>query len=109
MIVVATTPNNTTPDNLLLPTCQCACTLNQRTVSDIIWSCFATIVVCTWTSVHPNIPGLDEGWWKVTRRKFELMIWGIIAPEAIFLWAMRQWGGARRIQKRVLCERYNAV
>ncbi|KAJ8581296.1 hypothetical protein M405DRAFT_885778 [Rhizopogon salebrosus TDB-379] len=31
------------------------------TVWDIIWICAETLIACTWTAIHPNILGEDEG------------------------------------------------
>jgi len=71
--------NNIGFDNLVLPTC--VSPPNQRTVFTIVWNCIVTIILCTWTSVHPNIQGPDEGWWEVTLQRIELMLWTLIAPE----------------------------
>jgi len=62
----------TTPNNLVLPTY--ISPPNQRTVPGIIWNCFVTISLCTWTSVYPNMPGPGEKGWKVTCRRIELML-----------------------------------
>ncbi|KDR79733.1 hypothetical protein GALMADRAFT_61863 [Galerina marginata CBS 339.88] len=75
---------------------ECICP-NTRSRWDIIWSCLATIFVCTWVSVHPNIPALGEPWWKKVSRRVELMFWSIIAPELIINWAIQQWFGARQL------------
>jgi hypothetical protein len=75
---------------------QCSCP-TQRSIWDIIWSCLATIFACSWVSVHPNMPG--ESWWKVALRRLELMFWTVIAPEMILMWAMRQWLGARWLER----------
>lgn len=32
-----------------------------RTISAIVWSCVATLVACTWASVHPNVPDPESG------------------------------------------------
>ena len=80
------------PTGVQLPTCTC---IHQRSITDILWSCFATLFVCTWVSVHPNIPGPDEGFWKVALRRLELMLWALICPELIIGWAFRQWLAAR--------------
>ena len=85
--------------DLLLPTCECP--PNQRTVFTIVWNCIVTITLCAWTSVHPNIPGPDEGRWMLTWRSIELILWGLIAPEYILIWAIRQWRGARYIRQKV--------
>ena len=90
------------PRDLFLPTCEYP--PNQRTVFIIVWNCIVTIILCTWSSVHPNIPGPDEGRWMVTLQRIELMLWGLIAPEFILVWAMRQWKGARHITQKVYGE-----
>ena len=78
-----------------------ACTrigLGQRSITNVLWSCFATIFACTWLSVHPNIPGPDEGPWKIALRRFELMFWSLIWPEMIIYWAFKQWLAARSLR-----------
>ena len=85
------------PADLQLLTCTC---VDQRSLSDILWSCFATIFACTWLSVHPNMPGPDEMSWKITLRRLELMFWSLICPEMIILWACRQWFAARRLRDK---------
>ncbi|KDR70363.1 hypothetical protein GALMADRAFT_76245 [Galerina marginata CBS 339.88] len=75
---------------------ECICP-NTRSQWDIIWSCLATIFLCTWVSVHPNIPALGESWWKKSSRRLELMFWSIIAPELMIFWATNQWVAAREL------------
>ena len=89
----------TTANNLVLPTY--VSPPNQRTVSGILWNCFVTISLCTWTSVHPNIPGPGEKEWKVTYRRIELMLWALLAPELILLWSLGQHTGALELRKKV--------
>jgi hypothetical protein len=55
-----------------------------------VWSCLVTILLCTWVSVHPNIPGPDEEWPKITLRRVGIMLAALIAPELVIAWAMRQ-------------------
>ena len=61
-----------------------------RSLTDIIWSCVLTTLLCTWASVHPNIPGPDEKWPRITLRRVGLMLVSLVAPEAIIAWAWRQ-------------------
>ena len=77
----------------------CICRADQRTLWDILWSCLATIFACSWVSVHPNISGPNESSWRIVLRRLELMFWGIVAPEMIITWALRQWLGARHLEK----------
>jgi hypothetical protein len=61
-----------------------------RTLWDILWSCVFTILLCTWVSVHPNIPSPHELWPKLAIRRVGLMLATLIAPELMVAWAVRQ-------------------
>lgn len=67
---------------------------NSRGTLDILWSCLITIIACTWSIQHLNIPKQREGrdpgkrgdvkWMlKGTWRTTKWMILTIIAPEVI--------------------------
>ncbi|KAF9473981.1 hypothetical protein BDN70DRAFT_885346 [Pholiota conissans] len=71
----------------------------QRTVNDIIISCFATIFACTWSAIHPNIPALTDCWWTRFKRQVTIMICALLAPELITMWALMQRVGAREIME----------
>ncbi|KAH9959070.1 hypothetical protein BC827DRAFT_1135276 [Russula dissimulans] len=73
---------------------------NFRSLWDIIRSCAVTIFLCTWVSVHPNIPSPDEGWPRVTLRRMGLMLATLIVPEAIIGWALRQRLAAGQLAKK---------
>lgn len=74
----------------------CVNVTRYRTRQGIIWGCLATIFSCTWVAVHPNVPSsYDSGWTKFKRRIF-IMIYAILAPEFIIMWAPRQRIGAAR-------------
>lgn len=75
---------------------------------DIAWSCLATSIAVTWVSVHPNIPRLDEGRWSILRRRLFLMCFALLAPEALFMWAFKQWRGAVMIKEAVNKARPNS-
>ena len=83
------------PASVQLATYTC---IHQRSITDILWSCFATLFACTWLSIHPNMPGPDEGFWKITLRRLKIMLWVLICPELIIAWAARQWLAARRLR-----------
>jgi len=61
-----------------------------RSLTDIIRSCILTILLCTWVSMHPNIPSPDERWPRLLWRRAGLMFLALIAPEAVLGWALRQ-------------------
>lgn len=66
-----------------------------RTLWSIISACLGTIGACTWVSVHPNVPARDDGMVARGLHRLKLMVLGIIAPEIIIVWALRQWIVAR--------------
>ncbi|KIM77491.1 hypothetical protein PILCRDRAFT_11937 [Piloderma croceum F 1598] len=73
---------------------------NCRTIWSLIWSCMATILLCIWVAVHPNIPGPDERWTKVTLQRVGIALIALVAPELIILWAIRQWLNAHEIGRK---------
>ncbi|KAF5319408.1 hypothetical protein D9619_008553 [Psilocybe cf. subviscida] len=70
-----------------------------RTTHGIIWSCFVTIFACVWTSAHPNIPSPRDAGWTRLKRRIIMMVYALIAPETIVLWAWRQYEAAEWIVK----------
>lgn len=69
---------------------------NGRGTFDIIWSCLVTIFLCTWTSLHLNVPALHEHYWQRCARKFKWMVQAIMAPELVVGFAAGQKVEARR-------------
>ena len=94
---------------LSTPALACICPADQRTIWDILWSCLATIFACSWVSVHPNIPAPNESSRRIFLRRLELMFWAVIAPEMIITWALRQWLGARHLEKLYKGELYQSL
>ena len=90
---------NSTVSTVTIITPGCICPADQRTIWDILWSCLATIFACSWVSIHPNIPAPNESSWRIFFRRLELMFWAVVFPEMIITWALRQWLGARRLEK----------
>jgi len=66
-----------------------------RTHFDIIWSCVSTLFICTWVAIHPNVPPRGEGHIRSLWRRIKLMLWTLVVPELILIWAYRQWAAAR--------------
>jgi len=71
--------------------------LSDRTLFNIIWSCFSTTFICAWATVHPNIPPGGECGRKLLWRRLKLMFWTLVAPEVVLAWAVRQWFAAQAI------------
>jgi len=71
----------------------------HRSIADILWSCLATTFLCTWVTVHPNVPPQDEHLVVSTLRRLHIMIWALLCPEIVLAWAARQWIAAKKIHK----------
>src|ERR1700748_761378 len=70
-----------------------------RSLADIIRSCIVTIFLCTWVSMHPNIPSPDERWPRVALRRAGLLLLALLVPEAIIGWGWRQRQAAAKLAK----------
>jgi hypothetical protein len=66
--------------------------IHHRTTLSIVWSCLVTIFACTWLAIHPNVPARKESshCLRLSLRRVQMMVVGLLAPEIIILWAMRQ-------------------
>jgi len=71
-----------------------------RSLGDIVRSCIVTILLCTWVSMHPNIPSPDERWPRLALRRVGLMLLALFVPEAVIGWALRQRGAAAELAKK---------
>ena len=56
----------------------------------------STIIICAWTSVHPNVPPPNK--WKARWSRLKLMFWMIVAPELVLAWGVRQHFAAKDIR-----------
>ncbi|KAJ7366318.1 hypothetical protein DFH08DRAFT_1003089 [Mycena albidolilacea] len=74
--------------------------IDTRTFFSIVSGCLATVFACTWVSVHPNVPGPNEGKLALAGRRLGLMLVGIIAPELMAGFAARQFLDARWFSKK---------
>ena len=83
----STSPNNARVGWVPNPT--------TRGTETIIQSCLATIFICTWVSVHENVPP-SESKWRSSARKLKWMLIAIFAPELVTGMAFKQWGGGAR-------------
>ncbi|KAF5309498.1 hypothetical protein D9619_012289 [Psilocybe cf. subviscida] len=68
-----------------------------RSVFSILQSCLLTIFACVWTSAHPNINSPRDSWWTCLKRQVVTMIYAVISPEVILLWALNQRQAAKTI------------
>lgn len=56
----------------------------ERGTLTLVYSCLATIITCTWTVLHLNVPALEDESWRRGFRKAKWMAITILFPEFIF-------------------------
>ncbi|KAF8662713.1 hypothetical protein AX16_001155 [Volvariella volvacea WC 439] len=62
----------------------------RRTIFDILYSSIGVILLCTYASIHHNIPDQKHSWLLVTLLKLRTVLFALLAPELMIMWAMRQ-------------------
>jgi len=75
----------------------CSTCPEMRTLISILWSCFSTLILATWVSVHPNIPPPGATFFQISIIRFGTMMATILAPEVMFMYAYGQRIEARRV------------
>ena len=73
---------------------------NRGTIG-LIWSCLATIVLCTWNTVHPHVPAEGESAFSIFWCRVQYMVAALVAPEYMCAEALQQLFNARAVQKRL--------
>lgn len=79
---------------------------NGRGTMGLIHGCLSTILLCTWSALHLNLPADGDGFFICTLRKTKWMVLGVLAPEFIGSMAIRELVEARWILKTLRA--YNA-
>lgn len=57
---------------------------NQRGTSTVVWSSLSTVIACTWTILHLNLPHHSDSVWIKIGRKTKWMLITILFPEFVF-------------------------
>ncbi|KAF9556555.1 hypothetical protein CPC08DRAFT_820412 [Agrocybe pediades] len=73
---------------------------STRSLVNIVWGCFGTLFACTWIAIHTNIPAPKEKATSVLARRLAVMLYMLIVPELVIMWAARQFMAARQIARR---------
>ncbi|TRX91258.1 hypothetical protein FHL15_007863 [Xylaria flabelliformis] len=61
---------------------------SRRGTLTIIENCLFTIIACTWSIQHPNVPRLDEAWWRTFRRQCKWTLLTLFFPEFLMAHAI---------------------
>ncbi|KAI9764798.1 MAG: hypothetical protein M1840_008067 [Geoglossum simile] len=73
----------------------------RRGTLNIIQNCIFTILACTWSIQHPNLPGKDDTPRKMLKRQCIWTVLNIIAPEFLLAQAIGNYLWVRAIKKRL--------
>ncbi|KAI0418917.1 hypothetical protein F5X98DRAFT_96117 [Xylaria grammica] len=60
----------------------------RRGTLTIIENCLFTIIACTWSIQHPNVPGLGEAGWRTLIRKCKWTVFTLFFPEFLMAHAI---------------------
>ncbi|KAJ8118281.1 hypothetical protein OPT61_g725 [Boeremia exigua] len=66
----------------------------------LIWGCLATIFLCTWNAVHPSVPAVKDGPWRVFWRRVGYMLIALATPEFASGQAIYERWAARVVQAK---------
>ncbi|KAG1736268.1 hypothetical protein EDD22DRAFT_787537, partial [Suillus occidentalis] len=72
-----------------------------RTLWDILSSYGLTLFACTWTAIHPNILGVNDGVLLIIFYRLCLMVIVSLIPEFMTIWAIAQFYCAERAAKKL--------
>jgi hypothetical protein len=67
----------------------------------LLWGCFATIFLCTWNAVHPNLPAMGERKRDIFLRRLGYVMFCLTGPEIVAAIALSHFNSARNMQKQV--------
>lgn len=70
--------------------------VNNRGTFDILKSCIGTVFLLCWSSVCPNVPRRNSGYFGVARQKLRLFILALIGPDFVLAVAAGQLHNAWR-------------
>ena len=73
---------------------------NGRGTWTILWSCLATIFICTWSALHLDVPKRHE-WWYLMLRKLGWMCIAATAPEVVLLYAAENFFLAQKLSRHL--------
>ncbi|OTA07691.1 hypothetical protein A9Z42_0085960 [Trichoderma parareesei] len=68
---------------------------NIRGTWDILWTCLATVFICTYTLLCLNLPAQGDSLAVLARRRVLWMALSIIGPEIVLSYASGQWSRAK--------------
>ncbi|KAF2095841.1 hypothetical protein NA57DRAFT_43953 [Rhizodiscina lignyota] len=69
---------------------------NSRGTMSLMQGCLSAIILCTWDALHLNVPSDDDSYRTTLLRQLKWTLFGILAPEWLAIFALREWFEATR-------------
>jgi hypothetical protein len=67
----------------------------------LLWSCLATVLLCTWSAIHPNLPGMRESKRHRFGRRLYYVFLCLVAPELFAYVALEELWEVKDIKLKV--------
>lgn len=71
---------------------------DSRSAWKIVWACFSTILACTWTVIHTDVPRRNTSDARIRIRFLRTYSLALLVPEVIFMAALSQFFAARSLR-----------
>lgn len=94
-------PNNLMTTNSTTTIVSWAPNPDGRGTIDLLWTSFATVFLCTWSAIHPNLPSLGEKENMTFIRRMLYVVSCIIAPEFFAYIALDDLSAAMQLKEQV--------
>lgn len=76
--------------------------ITSRETLEVVWSCLATTISCTWIAIHPNMHfNRNPTWSEQILRRLYLMVLTLLTPEVMVTWAYRQYRASGEICRSI--------
>jgi hypothetical protein len=73
-----------------------------RNTISLLQGCIWTVVISSWSSIHPNLPSNEDTERDITRRRAKWVAVGILAPEYLAFLSLREWFEVRWLLKEII-------
>ncbi|RPA80928.1 hypothetical protein BJ508DRAFT_190618, partial [Ascobolus immersus RN42] len=67
----------------------------------LLVSCSITLLLCIWSSIHPNVPGAKRRWYGRFIAKASWMMMALFAPEMVLFMAYKQYRKAKALTREL--------
>lgn len=74
---------------------------DARSTASLLLSCLSTILICTWSALHPNVPPEGHSMCQAFRYRSTFVFLTLVAPEYVVACAFREKSVAHSLTNRL--------